>query len=113
MTTEDLDATWRALVAERYGPQPQRRHRRRPTISQRDIGTLARRFILQRHRDPSGVSGTGVVAEGIEYTDGTVALRWYSYTPTTTIYDDLDAVEAIHGHGGATEVVWIDPDPAR
>lgn len=69
-----------------------------------------RRFQLQRDVDVSGVSGTGTVAEGIEFTDGTVALRWCSDWPTSVVFHDrgMAAVEAIHGHGGATRIVWVD-----
>jgi hypothetical protein len=72
---------------------------------------MTRRFKLIRHHDVSGVSGTGPVAEGVQFTDGAVALRWYGDYPTTTVWDGIDSVVAIHGHGGATEVEWIDPDP--
>ncbi|GAB3831927.1 hypothetical protein [Kribbella italica] len=71
----------------------------------------SRRFRLMRHEDVSGVSGTGPVAEGVQFTDGAVALRWYGDYPTTTVWDGIDSVVAIHGHGGATEVEWLDPDP--
>jgi hypothetical protein len=70
----------------------------------------SRRFRLIRHRDVSGVSGTGPVAEGVEFTDGAVAVRWYGDYPTTTVWDSIDSVIAIHGHGGATVVEWIDPE---
>lgn len=33
------------------------------------------RFELVRDVDVTGISGTGVVAEGVEFSDGTVALR--------------------------------------
>jgi hypothetical protein len=70
----------------------------------------ARRFELHRDDDITGVSGTGVVAEGIAFTDGTVALRWRSEWPTSVVFHDrgVDAVKAIHGHGGATRIVWLD-----
>ncbi|MEV6283419.1 hypothetical protein [Kribbella sp. NPDC051770] len=71
----------------------------------------SRRFRLMRHEDVSGVSGTGAVAEGVQFTDGAVALRWYGDYPTTTVWDGIESVIAIHGHGGATEVEWLDPDP--
>ncbi|WP_329001164.1 hypothetical protein OHA18_42855 [Kribbella sp. NBC_00709] len=71
----------------------------------------SRRFRLIRHQDVSGVSGTGPVAEGVQFTDGSVALRWYGDYPTTTVWDGIDSVIAIHGHGGATEVEWLDPEP--
>lgn len=70
----------------------------------------ARRFKLIRHADVSGVSGIGVVAEGVEWSDGSVALHWRGRWPTTTVYETggIEAVLAIHGHNGATEVVWDD-----
>ena len=35
-----------------------------------------RTFRLIRDEDPTGISGTGSVAEGVEFDDGTVAMRW-------------------------------------
>jgi hypothetical protein len=66
-------------------------------------------FQLLRHVDVSGVSGTGVVAEGVEWTDGTVALHWGGRYPTTTVWQDgIDALLTIHGHNGATTIQWLD-----
>jgi hypothetical protein len=66
-------------------------------------------FQLVRHIDVSGVSGTGVVAEGVEWTDGTVALHWGGRYPTTTVWPDgIDALLTIHGHSGATTIHWLD-----
>ena len=67
-----------------------------------------RTFELVRYRDPSGVSGTGVVAEGCEFSDGSVALRWRGDNPATAVWPDLDSVLAVHGHQGATEVRWVE-----
>lgn len=67
-----------------------------------------RTFELVRYRDPSGVSGTGVVAEGCEFTDGSVALRWRGDNPATAVWPSLESVLAVHGHQGATEVRWIE-----
>lgn len=44
-----------------------------------------RRFVLVRHRDVTGVSGTGVVAYGVEFPDGAAAVRWTSEHPCTTV----------------------------
>lgn len=68
-----------------------------------------RRFRLRRDQDVTGVSGTGVVAEGVEFADGTVALRWLSETASTAVFASIDDVQKIHGHDGATRVVWVDP----
>ncbi|MEU6768551.1 hypothetical protein ABZ916_39335 [Streptomyces sp. NPDC046853] len=69
---------------------------------------LPRRFHLVRDVDETGTSGTGVVVEGLEFTDGTVALRWLTATTSTAIYASIADVETIHGHGGKTRVVWVD-----
>lgn len=64
-------------------------------------------FTVHRHTDVSGVSGTGVVAEGWESSDGkTVVIKWLSETPSLEIWPDIRHVEAIHGHGGASQIVW-------
>jgi hypothetical protein len=70
-----------------------------------------RRFHLQRDEDTSGVSGTGVVAEGIQFTDGHCALRWLSDTASTVLYDSVGDLIAVHGHEGRTQVVWTDELP--
>lgn len=66
-------------------------------------------FTIHRYSDPTGISGTGVVAEGVEWSDGTVALRWLTATPSLCIYSDIRHIQAIHGHRGSSEIVWDDP----
>jgi hypothetical protein len=70
----------------------------------------SRQFELHRDIDESGVSGVGVVAWGVEFPDGVVALRWISDWPTSVVFHDrgMAAVEAVHGHGGKTRIVWVD-----
>lgn len=58
--------------------------------------------------DETGVSGTGTIAEGVEFHDGTAALRWRSEFKSTAVYASMADVEAIHGHNGQTKVVWLD-----
>jgi hypothetical protein len=72
----------------------------------------AHTFRLLRHRDLSGVSGTGIVAEGVEFSDGAVAIRWLGEHPSTVAWNDIRHMEAIHGHGGDTEIVF-DERPSR
>jgi hypothetical protein len=80
-----------------------------------DLGIPAhRRFILERDEDPSGIAGTGRIAEGVLFTNGVVALRWTSEWPTSVVFYDrgIEAVEAVHGHGGSTRIVWLDGETA-
>lgn len=67
-----------------------------------------RRFVLNRKEDVSGVSGTGVVVEGVEFTDGTVAIRWLGDRPSTVYWDNMTNALGVHGHEGKTVVEWID-----
>lgn len=67
-----------------------------------------RTFHLNRKVDESGISGVGTVAEGVEFTDGTVCMRWLTETQTTVLFDNIGDVRKIHGHGSTTQVVWTE-----
>lgn len=67
-------------------------------------------FTLHRHSDPSGVSGTGIVADGVEFEDRTVALRWHGKHPATAVWSSVEDMLAIHGHQGQTTLVWDTPE---
>lgn len=67
-----------------------------------------RRFQLHRDVDVSGVSGTGVVADGVAFDDGVTVVHWRGERRSTVVWPSVDDVEVIHGHGGATRLVWID-----
>lgn len=64
-------------------------------------------FELHRSVDVSGVSGTGKVAEGVIFRDGTVVIHWLSTHPSTNVYESIETLLEIHGHGGATTVVYV------
>lgn len=65
-----------------------------------------RLFDLYRLVDETGISGTGLVAQGVQFDDGTCALRWTTKHRSTALYDDIATVEAIHGHAGQTRIIW-------
>ena len=69
-----------------------------------------KRFILYRFVDVSGVSGENEVAEGVQFTDKTVALRWYGEKPSTVIWNSIEDAIAIHGHDGKTRIMWAATD---
>lgn len=58
-----------------------------------------------RDEDVNGVSGTGRVAEWVEFSDGTVVVRWLSNQASTNIYQNAKQAEGIHGHNGRTRMV--------
>lgn len=70
---------------------------------------MLRRFHFFRKEDASGVSGCGVVAEGVQFSNGHVALTWLSAHPSINLYDSIEDVQLIHGHEGKTKIVFDDP----
>jgi hypothetical protein len=54
------------------------------------------------------VRPSGTVAEGVEWSDGTVTLRWRGQWPVTSVWEGgVDAVLAVHGRHGAAELRWL------
>lgn len=72
-----------------------------------------RLFQLIRDEDSSGVSGTGVVAEGVEFTNRECVIHWLAKRSSMGIYVTIDDVVAVHGHDGKTRVVFVDPTPVK
>lgn len=70
--------------------------------------TQPRRFHLQRDLDVTGASGTGRVADGIQWPDGTVSIRWRGERPSVVFWASIQDAEQVHGHGGASRIVWDD-----
>lgn len=64
-------------------------------------------FEFRREVDSSGVSGTGVVAEGVIFSNGKCAVNWLTKHSSIVIYDSIEDVIAIHGHGGNTKFIQI------
>lgn len=69
-----------------------------------------RRFVLIRNKDVTGTSGTGVVAEGVEFSNGQVALHWISQLESVAVYANAKVLDQLHGHEGSTSIFWVD-DP--
>lgn len=70
--------------------------------------STSRRFVLKRDSDVSGTSGTGVVAEGIEFSNGQCVIHWISQLEAVEIVANMSTVEKIHGHEGKTSIIWLD-----
>lgn len=63
-----------------------------------------RHFQLDRVKDISKISGIGLVAEGVEFDDGQVVLRWYN-TGAITIFKSLQDCRKVHCSGKHTRIV--------
>lgn len=69
-----------------------------------------RRFHLKRLEDETGISGTGIVTNGIQFDDGTVVMSWNTDTTFVAVYRNMEDVITIHGHNGKTVVEWADDE---
>lgn len=65
-----------------------------------------RTFKMLRIEDESGVSGTGYVAQGVEFDNGKCALAWLTSVSSVALYDNIEDLEEIHGHDGKTVIKW-------
>lgn len=69
-----------------------------------------RTFVLERDEDETGVSGTGTVAEGVLFDDGSAAMHWIVGEYRSSVFwpapDAEQAIDSIHGHNGRTRVVF-------
>lgn len=75
-----------------------------------------KRFILYRHHDATGVSGTGIVATGVVWPDGHAALRWKAddraEPSSTSVWSSVGDMMRVHGHGGLSKLFYLDADDA-
>ena len=57
-----------------------------------------RRFVMHRTYDVSGVSGTGIVLEGVLFSTGIVVVHWLTPPPrgSISVFDSLEQFLDIH-----------------
>jgi hypothetical protein len=57
-----------------------------------------RRFVMHRAADVSGVSGVGLVLEGVHFSTGVVVVHWLTPPPrgSISVFDSMDQFLAIH-----------------
>lgn len=67
-----------------------------------------KRFWLKRIEDETGISGTGCVAQGVIFDDGSCVVRWLTDVRSTCVYSSIADVEKIHGHKGKTLIDIVD-----
>jgi hypothetical protein len=67
-------------------------------------------FYLKRIEDENGISGTGIVARGVVLPSGKAVLEWQTFHTSLCIYNNIQDVEAIHGHGGKTLLIMGCPN---
>jgi len=66
-----------------------------------------RLFELVRLEDENGVSGTGIVADGVEFGDMSCVLHWTKAPRSVSVFNSLADIMTVHGHGNTTRVRFI------
>lgn len=66
-----------------------------------------KQFLLVRNEDETGISGTGVVAEGVEFSHGECVISWMTTHRSIGVYPNIKELINIHGHAGKTVVEWV------
>jgi hypothetical protein len=67
-----------------------------------------RTFLLNRKEDVSGISGTGIVAEGVQFSNGKCVVVWLTEYASVAIYDTMNDLQEVHCHEGKTLIEWIE-----
>ncbi len=57
-----------------------------------------RRFYVLRVADPTGVSGTGRIVEGVIFPDGTTVLKWRLPTSSLVVFESFEEFQEIYLH---------------
>lgn len=73
-------------------------------------GEDLRTFSVVRVGDVSGTSGTGSVAKGVVFPDGTTVVQWQTRARSVVVFNSYVDALYIHGHGDQTGFVF-DADP--
>lgn len=84
------------------------------------VVTGMRRFRLYREAPPDTYLSGGYAnapdlaqLEGVEFSDGTVAVRWLTLHHSTSLWESFATFETVHGHPEyQTRLVWLDETPA-
>lgn len=77
------------------------------------------RFVIKRKEDVTGISGIGIVGEGVVFSDGWGVTHWLDRPPMNEPKTEVwhkpwyrrrgpDPFTKISGHGGKTVLVWVD-----
>jgi hypothetical protein len=73
----------------------------------------ARPFVLVRHYDPTGISGVGIIGEGVAWTGGSADLHWMTEHESFVHWPGgLPEILAVHGHNGSTVARFLDEPEA-
>lgn len=68
-----------------------------------------RRFEVHRPRPLNDYLWIGPVADGVEWPDGSVTIRWHGPRASIVQWRSMGDARAVHEKDGLTQIVWVDP----
>lgn len=73
-------------------------------------------FQMIRNADETGVSGTGIVSEGVVFSNGKCVVEWLGATPCTQTWPTFECFHAVHikpHPSNGTEIRWLNRSPEK
>ena len=67
-----------------------------------------RTALLVRLEDVSGSSGTGIVGEIVQFSNGWCILFWLTEITSFKFFPSIEEMDAVHSHQGRTKIIWRD-----
>lgn len=65
-----------------------------------------RTFKLFREIDPTGLAGTGIIAEGVEFTNKKVIMCWLTEPSTIVYHENIESVEKINCSHSKSKIIF-------
>lgn len=74
------------------------------------MAAYPRRFRVWPRENLIGASRDAAYAEGVQFTDGSVVVRYIRGIPTSIVYPErgIDAIRQGVGFGGPGDIEWLD-----
>lgn len=75
------------------------------------LSVPARRFVIDRTADITGISGTGLILYGVEWTAGGPCDVYWIKAKTTGQYPSLQCIKDTHCYNNNARIIFLDAGP--
>jgi hypothetical protein len=69
---------------------------------------MSNTFVLNRSEDKTGLSGTGIVADGVLFPNGKVVVCWRGDKSSIVIWNNIDEMKKVSCTHSTTSLIWDD-----
>lgn len=67
---------------------------------------MSKLFKLSREEDTTGISGIGIVADGVLFENGKVVVCWRGKQQSIVVWDNLEEMKAVSCTHSKTKIIW-------